>query len=191
MQEFKSARSELLAIERLLAAAKEQPYAIPADLLVSWDVGAPLPFLLSGERRAFLTFRVRDPDPGWDGTYVRVVDPSSARQEKLCVVTINGCVSAKLGDPNDEVLHGHYLSGRGQEAYTAQFVINSPWLNEVQAINGVHSAYTPERWASIKHYVFWFHDSTFECLAESVSAEVTSETIESLLLRTARWLIKR
>jgi hypothetical protein len=67
-------------------------------------------------------------------------------------------------------------------------VINSPWLREVQATNSVHSGDRPEQWDAVKHFVLWFHDSTFECLAEALSAEVVSESMEALLTRVARKL---
>lgn len=183
------ARAELLALERRLSAAKGEPYAISADFPVEWDTGAPLPFLLASEYRTYLAFYVRDPDPNWDGTYVNVVDPSSPNVEKLCIVTIGGCVATRFGSPNEEVFHGHYLYGHGQEAYEAQIVMNSPWLREVQAINSVHSQYNPNRWTDVKHFILWFHDSTFECLAKSLTPEIIHDIMPNLLTRLAGKLV--
>lgn len=115
-----------------------EPFAVPCDFPVKWDVGAPLPFLLCNDYRTFLTFYLNEPDPNWDGTYVTVVDPASSEAASLCLVTFNNCVSAKLGHPNDEAQHGHLLAGRGAEGYTAQIVRNSPWIGEVAKINSVH-----------------------------------------------------
>jgi hypothetical protein len=106
-EEYESARAELTSAERRLGAAKDEPYAIPADFPIAWDTGAPLPILLRGESRTFLIFLVDEPDPDWDGTYVTIIDPAPPEATKLCIVTIEGCISAKLGSPNDEVLHGH------------------------------------------------------------------------------------
>ena len=64
---------------------------------------------------------------------------------------------------------------------TAQVVVNSPWLAEVRAINSVHSRYDPERWEAVKHFVFWFHDDTFECLAESLQFEVSTEELRNVI----------
>jgi len=132
---------------------------------------------------------VRVPTPNWDGTDIRVVDPSSPSAEKLCFVTIVGCVSTRFGSPNEEVFHGHYLSGHGQDASGVQIVVNSPWLREVQANNSVHSQYNPERWIDVKHFIFWFHDSTFECLARGLMPEVVQDTMANLMVRLAGKLV--
>ena len=183
VEEFHAAHAEVLRLERALAESRNEPYAVPCDFPVNWDVGAPLPFLLCNDYRAFLTFYVREPDPNWDGTYVKVVDPASTEAVSLCLVTFKNCASAKLGHPNDEAQHGHPLAGRGLRGYTAQIVKNSPWLKEVAKTNSVHPGDRPEMWTSLNHYVFWFHDSTFECLAKSYEVEVSSETMPELLRR--------
>jgi hypothetical protein len=69
------------------------------------------------------------------------------------------------------------------DGYTAQIVVNSPWLRELERINSVHRGYRPELWRTLKHYVFWFHDTTFECVAESYTVEVFRETFSAMLAR--------
>jgi hypothetical protein len=114
---------------------------------------------------------------------VAIKDPKKRDIEPLALVEFERCMSAKFGTPNDEVFGGHYLSGRGLEAYTAQIVRNSRWLKELEAINSVHRCYNPESWRSLNHYVFWFHDSTFECVAKSFKVEVFNETFADMLSR--------
>ena len=188
-EEFHEAHAEVLRLERELADSKGVPYAVPCDFPVMWDVGAPLPFLLCNDYRTFLTFYVSDPDPNWDGTYVNVIDPSSEEPASLCLVTFEGCSSAKLGHPNDEAQGGHPLSGRGLEGYTAQIVRNSPWLAEVARTNSAHPYDNPDTWKQLNHYVFWFHDTTFECLARGYEVEVTSESMADLLTRVQKRLL--
>ncbi|MBF0503323.1 MAG: hypothetical protein HQM09_24605 [Candidatus Riflebacteria bacterium] len=189
-EEFNSAQSEVLRLERELAKSRKEPYAVPCGFPIKWDIGAPLPFLLCNDDKTFLTFYVHDPDPKWDGTYVKVVDPDSSEAAKLCLVTFKNCVSAKLGHPNDEALRGHPLAGHGLEGYTAQFVKNSRWIEEVAKINSVHHRNDPARWKLLNHYIFWFHDSTFECLAESYEVEITLEPMDQLLRRVQAKLLK-
>jgi hypothetical protein len=186
---FAAADAEVLRLERALAVSRNEPHAVPCGFPIKWDIGAPLPFLLCNDNQTFLTFYVNEPDPNWDGTYVKVVNPASPQPAKLCLVTFKRCASAKLGHPNDEVQRGHPLAGRGLEGYTAQIVKNSPWLKEVAQTNSVHPYDKPENWKSLNHYVFWFHDSTFECLAESYETEVTSEPMSKLLSRVQRMLL--
>lgn len=190
MEEFHAARQDVLRLERELAAARSEQYAVPCDFPVRWDVGAPLPFLLCNDNRTFLTFHVAQPDPDWDGTSIRVVDPASPNATSLCLVTFKHCSSVKFGHPNDEVLAGHPLADRGLEGYTAQIVMNSRWLEEIATTNSVHPSDDPATWRSLNHYVFWFHDSTFECIAESYETELTNESMGDLLNRIQAQLLE-
>jgi len=85
--------------------------------------------------------------------------------------------------------HRTRLYGHGQEPYEAQIVMNSPWLREVLAINSVHARHNPDNWSDTKHFIFWFHDSTFECLASSLTPEVVQDTMANLLVRLAGTLV--
>lgn len=172
-----------------IADSSDKPYLIPAGFPIAWDIGAPSPFLLCSDYRTFLTFYVNEPDPNWDGTYVKVVNPASPEPAKLCLVTFKQCASAKLGHPNEDVQPAHPLASRGFQPYTAQIVKNSPWLKEIAKTNSVHPQDDPTSWKALNHYVFWFHDSTFECLAESYEVEVTSEPMSELLSRVHRMIL--
>src|SRR5262249_12255642 len=101
-----------------------------------------------------------------------------------------GVAAVKLGTPNDEVFSGHPLHGRGMDGYTAQVICNSPWIAELETINKVHSDYNEARWRALKHYVFWFHDSTFECVAENYAVEVYSESMSDLMRRVCSYLVQ-
>lgn len=190
IEEYEAAQEEVLRLERELAKSEGVPFAIPFDFPVKWDVGAPLPFILCNDYKTFLTFYISEPDPNWDGTYVNIVDPSSSEPSSLCLVEFKHCVSSKFGHPNDEALDGHPLSDRGLEPYTAQIVKNSQWIEEIAKINNAHPHDKPEVWKSMNHYVFWFHDNTFECIAESYEVEVSTETMDALLNRVKSKLLK-
>jgi hypothetical protein len=181
----------LLVAERESAAFKNEEHAVPLELPVRWSTGAPLPQLLVNDHRAFLLFFVKVVDPSWDGTYTTIKDPGSEQSESLALVEFDRCISAKLGDPNEDVLHdGHPLAGKGLEPYTAQLVHNSRWLAEIQKINSVHPCYRPDDWQKRNHYVFWFHDSTFECIAESFTVEVRHCSMPELLAEACRRLVQ-
>lgn len=189
LKEWDTADQEVLRLERRLAAAKGEEYAERLAFPVKWDIGAPLPHLMRNDYRALLAFLVSEPDPNWDGTYITVKSPADAEPEPLALVEFEGCISAKLGSPNDEVHSGHPLCGKGLECYTAQEVVNSRWLKEVQAINSVHHMYRPENWVGLHHYVFWFHDTTFECLADSFKVETHRVSVKELLTMMIERLI--
>jgi hypothetical protein len=180
-EEYKSANQEVLRLERLLGAARGDEYAEPIEFPVKWDTGAPLPHLIVNEYRALLAFLLSEPDPAWDGSYVTVKSPAGNEPEPLALVEFEHCVSAKLGSPNDEVVGGHPLDGKGREGYAAQRVVNSRWIKELETINSVHSQFRAEKWRDLQHFIFWFHDSTFECVARSFTVEVHRLPMRQLL----------
>ncbi len=189
-EEYWRAHREQLSAERALAAARGEEYAIPVDFPAQWDTGAPLPYLLQNDYRTFLTFFVKEHDPNWDGSYVTVRTPSDPSPSRIAVVEFKGCLAAKMGSPNDEVHEGHPWAGRGLDSYTAQEVINSRWLTEIEAINSVHRLYSPEVWKHLYHYVLWFHDSTFECLAESFHVDFHTKNLPDVLAEICRHLME-
>jgi hypothetical protein len=115
-----------------------------------------LPYLLQNDYRTFLAFFLPDVDPNWDGTYVTIRNTNSGLSEKLALVEFERCVCTKMGDPNDEVLHGHPLYGKGLAGYEAMVVENSTWLKALEKINAVHDAYNPEHWRGLRHYILPF-----------------------------------
>lgn len=187
--EYLAADAAVLAAERELAASKHEEHAVPLEFPVRWDTGAPLPQLLVNDHRALLLFRIKTIDPNWDGTYATMKSAGSDQRERLALVEFERCHSAKLGSPNDEVLEGHPLAGKGLDAYTAQRVVNSRWLAEIQKINSVHAGYRPDAWTKVHHYVLWFHDTTFECLAESFTVGVHECSMPDLLASACRRLV--
>ena len=189
-EECVAANEAVLKLERELAAAKGEEHAVPLDFPARWDTGWPLPHVIQNDYKTFLTFYIREPDPDWDGSYVTVKDPGDGSVESLALVEFFGCASAKLGSPNDEVFEGHPLSGKGLHGYTAQRVVNSKWLAELEAVNSVHRCHNPASWRKLNHYIFSFHDTTFECVAESFRVEVFRESMADLLARVCQRLLK-
>jgi hypothetical protein len=61
---------------------------------------------------------------------------------------------------------------------------------ELEAINKIHNNYDPEYWQALKHYVFWFHDSTFECVANSYQVEVLYESMSNVLAEICKRLLE-
>ena len=183
MGAYFAAHAALLSAERELSAAKGEEYAVPLDFPIKWDAGAPLPHLFVNDYRAYLAFRIAEPVPSWDGSYIKIIDRRGGLAELLALVEFEQCSCAKLGAPNDEVFHGHPLYGHGLDYYAAQLVANSRWLTEIEGINKVHRCYDPQRWRQRHHYIFWFHDTTFECIAMSYSVGVFRESMKDMLHR--------
>lgn len=190
MEAYLLARDEVLSLGRELAVARGEEYAVTIDFPVRWSAGAPLPHVLANDWCVFVIFYVAVTDPNWDGTYVKVVQPDDRTTETLAVVEFQRPECIKFGSPNDEVFHGHPLYGKGMEPYRAQIIENSKWISEIEAINKVHDNYDSEHWRKLKHYVLWFHDTTFECLARRYEVEVFQESMGSLMDKVAKRLLK-
>jgi hypothetical protein len=168
MAAFAAAHDRLLEAERALAEARDEEHAVPCAGFPPWDVGAPLPHLFTERRNATLVYLTREPDPTWDGTTARMVN--SQELHLVAVVRFHLVVSVRIGTPNDEVLRGHPLSGKGLSAHEPLVVMRSSWLSELRRINAVHSGYNPASWERFRHYLLPFHDEAFECVAESFTA---------------------
>ncbi|UCF96944.1 MAG: hypothetical protein JSV89_17470 [Spirochaetaceae bacterium] len=72
----------------------------------------------------------------------------------------------KLGGPNDEGLRWHPLINRGLQAYSCLEVLNSTWVDQVKAQNGV--AFPDSETRKVRHFIFTFKENTFECLTNEV-----------------------
>ena len=178
---FSAALDEQGAAERRLAAARGEEYAVPFELGVVWSGGAPLPHLLSSGLRSFVAFYLEERDPDWDGTYVRMVDPTDDAVESLALAEFKGAVAVKMGPPNDEVLYGHPLYGRGLGWYGAYVVENSRWLAELVEINRVHERFDPQTWEGRRHFLLVFHDETVEAIASDIEVRTVRTSMRALL----------
>jgi hypothetical protein len=178
---FTAARDEQLSAERALAAWRGEEHAVPFDLGVQWSSGAPLPHLLSSGQRSFVAFHLDEPDPAWDFSDVRVVDPRDEVAESLALAEFTGCTAVKLGPPNDEVLHGHPLYGRGLAHDGTYVVENSRWLAELIEINRVHERFRIERWRDKRHFLLVFHDETVEAITRGIDVHPVRTSMRALL----------
>jgi len=143
------------------------------------SIGAPLPIVVSDEFTLLLAYIVERVDPDWDGTYVRVVN-SDTPGETVAVVRFQRCYASMFGPPNDESFHGHPLASRGLGPYMAAEVMHSSWLRRLERMNSVHEHHEPERFQRYHHFVFAFHDSTFECIADGFSISLHQGTMKSV-----------
>ncbi len=165
-----------------LFSIKNSPkeYAKVIDWSPMWDAGAPSPQVFSNGHRAFLIYYLDTPDPDWDGTYTRMIDPSSDEIFDLALVEFKGCHSYRFGIVNDEASQGHPLAGRGLETYAAHIVQNSQWIEELKTIHKVHPYFREENWHDYKHYLFFFHDDMLEIVAKEYKIETFKSTFSML-----------
>ncbi len=122
-----------------------------------------------GERVVELNIPFFDPEPN-------ISEPTLVQSERACyliywdremnrkALEFYRCSITKFGYPNDDALAGHRLYGKGLDFYGVFEVFESEWIAELRKCNQV-------RFPDVKvfedgrHFIFAFHDSTFECIA--------------------------
>jgi hypothetical protein len=128
------------------------------------SVGAPLPLIAADEDLLLLAYFLEIADPDWDGTSVRSVSPES--REPAAIISFRPYYASLFGPPNDEAFAGHPLAGRGLMPYGSFLVERSSWVRVLERMNAVHPQHDAKSFLGHwKHFIFAFHDSTFECVA--------------------------
>ena len=128
---------------------------------------APVPMLLVGQHHLHLAYRMHmPPDDAWDGSTCRVVSENTENEE-CCLVSFHGPTAHKFERGGFDYGSGtHPLEGAGLEAYALYEIEGSKWA----VANG-----------GLRHFVFMFHDTTFECVAESYSFRTERSSVSSLV----------
>jgi hypothetical protein len=153
------------------------------------SIGAPLPIVVADEHTLQLAYYLSVADPDWDGTYVRIVDTST--ELPVVLVRFETAYAWFHGPPNDEAFDGHPLASRGLYPYGAFRIEESSWVRRLERMNSVHEHHSPESFARLHHYVFAFHDSTFECVAGSFTTHDVNGPLKRVALEMADALDSR
>lgn len=145
------------------------------------SIGAPLPAVVADEHHVFLAYLVEAREANWDGRTVRVVGPESSDQI-VALVTFVGARAHQFGPPNDEAFAGHPLAARGLHPYGVFEVLESSWVRRLEQMNAVHPHHRRSMFDGLRHFVFAFHDSTFEGVAENFQVEVRGGSLASAVV---------
>ena len=162
LQESLAAFEAIASAQRTLAAAKGEDYAVPYDIGFVPEAAVSDPVLLQTDGAAFLTFSA-----------MRRLPNGKREDAGYGIVEFDLCSITKFGYPNDEALPGHPLHERGLEAYGVFEVHNSSWIKLKTQQNRVAFPNTPE--STQRHFIFMFHDSTFECIARGLRASLSTK----------------
>ena len=147
------------------------------------SIGAPCPQLVVGEHSLRLAYYIEERrlSPQWSAAPIRPNEPGES--DEICaLVRFTRPYAHMFGPPNDEAFSGHPLAARGLGPYRVFEIENSSWVRSLERMNSVHSYHRPERFGSLKHFVFAFHDTTFECVAEA---------FDIVLCRGSPWSVLR
>lgn len=153
------------------------PTVIELDLGFRPEAAISGELLLQDDRRAVLTFNAMA--PSGDGLWHPVGH---------AWIELVSCEITKFGYPNDEAQPGHPLAPCGLGPYGCYEVLDSDWPRELTEVNRVSFPETPDDVTS-RHFVFTFHESTFECLAADlewrlVSLEELREGLHGILTKS-------
>jgi hypothetical protein len=146
------------------------------------SVGAPCPTLVAGEHSLRLAYYLEDDRLilPWNGQHATSEAPGDS-DDACAVVRFEGAYAHMFGPPNDEAFSGHPLASRGVTPYAVFEVEASSWIASLERMNAVHPHHTPARFKSYRHYIFSFHDTTFECVARAFSVSLFRGTPSRIL----------
>lgn len=151
------------------------------------SVGAPNPMIIAGEHTLLLAYCLQNTPHGWDGTSIRIVAPYTSG-EPIGLVRFARPYAHMFGPPNDEAFTGHPLAERGVGPYGVWEITNSSWIRSLAAMNSVHPCHSWDLFKGYRHIIFAFHDTTFECVAESFSYTVHNGSVAEVILAESKAL---
>jgi hypothetical protein len=98
-----------------------------------------------------------------------------------------------FGPPDDAAIAGHPLSSRGLACCHVYRVERSSLVRGLQKMNSTHpteddAGQDGKSFENLNHSIFTFHDSTFECIAESFEAVTEQIHVGARLSRMVQFL---
>jgi hypothetical protein len=112
------------------------------------SAGAPMPLILA------------------NGYGLVVAYEMASGGEQYAIVKFIRPLAHYFGPPGDETAQEHPLAERGLGPYAIYEIHNSSWIRMLERMNRVHRNHNAGRFDVLKHFIFTFHDQTFECVAE-------------------------
>jgi hypothetical protein len=149
------------------------------------SVGAPCPVVLAAEQGLHLAYYLQNTPANSDGTGMRIADEGSTG-EPIALITFKAAYAHMFGPPNDEAFSGHPLAARGLSRYSVSEIKGSSWIRRLERMNSVHPYHRSEHFSAYKHFIFAFHDTTFECIAEEFEVSLHSTSITEVMGKMLR-----
>lgn len=139
------------------------------------SAGAAMPLILANDNNLLLAYEV------------------APEGEQYAVLKFNRPYAHYFGSPNDETFGKHPLAQRGLAPYGVFEIRNSSRIRALERMNNIHSKHEAHRFDGRRHFIFTFHDNTFECVAGGLILAATipneSEGTAGLLALMASHLI--
>jgi hypothetical protein len=157
----------------------DRPVEIELGGVPLLDPGAPCPIVFAEENQLVLSYWVCDEPP---------YPPTTA---PIAVVRFHRPYFHMFGPPNDEAFAGHPLAERGLHPYGVFRVEKSSLIRSMERMNSIHRCHNPATFDAMTHYIFAFHDSTFECVAESLESSIEQVGLGEEYIRTLEYFHRR
>jgi len=132
-----------------------------------------------GEHHLHLAYYLEDSSPDWDGTTVRIVGENTTG-EPVALIEFTHLRSHVRSTQRRSVLRssiGFSWRWPVPRSRGSSFVVDSA----VGAYEHRASVPPPELFARYRHFIFAFHDTTFECIAEAFSITVHTGSVAEIL----------
>jgi hypothetical protein len=137
---------------------------------VPWPLpGAPLPCALATEDALLLAYYTNARRSSVPSNIPNLVSDSS--MGTIAVVDFRFPAAYFSVPISNEILDAHPLTVRGLSNYKVFTVENSSWIRRLTAAQYYHDRPHPGAYSDSKHYVFVFHDSIFEAVADGVTVQ--------------------
>jgi len=149
------------------------------------DVGAPCPAIFATDQIVRVAYYLRDdPHAVSPADMTGILDEGAGDGERVAILSMRAH-AIMFGPPNDEAFDGHPLASRGLRPYGAFEIVDSSWVRRLERMNSVHSRHAREKFMTLRHFVFAFHDSTLECVARTYAVETAPGHPVGVLARLA------
>ncbi|MBP7884902.1 hypothetical protein KAZ93_01815 [Patescibacteria group bacterium] len=131
------------------------------DNIPACDIGAPTPTVLASEHKLILSYYTDE--------------------ESVCQITFDHCFEFTMGMPDENLVSEHPLGSKGLRAYGFHLIEESSWIKEIEDRYHIISEFSRDG-RKYDHYIFIFHDRSFECIASGYKFNIsTKKTIKDSL----------
>lgn len=94
----------------------------------------------------------------------------------------------KHGHPNDEAYPGHLLYPHGLDRFDIAEVEDTPWMDEIKAVNAVQFPNATQGDWRCRHHIFPLKEITLEVLWRDFEYEVLDEPFEEVKKGMLQWM---
>jgi hypothetical protein len=145
--------------------------------------------LLVGEDHRHLGHYLQDTPAAWGGTSVRAIgEETGSEPVGAALLEFEHAYADQFGPPNDEAFSGHPLAERGLQPYSVFQILESSWSRALERMSSIHPSHRTKTFAALRHYVFAFHDTTFECVARGFTIKTHRGSVGEVLRASRRFV---